>query len=811
MSELLQAVLDSEEKGDLRALISELRQQEKHYLLRNDILNIYREYCTKYQQPDKPDKFYAASHLGQLIYYTQEIIRENSNFCFIIRPKIASQEVYRLNADLSVEPLTVQELLDLRDGIQRGNKFHPQEGNLLELDFGPFYDYSPAIRDPKNIGKGVQFLNRYLSSKLFQDSKQWLESLLNFLHLHEYNGIQLLINHRIQSQQQLSQQVKKAIDFINNRPNDQPYEELRFSLQTMGFEPGWGNTAERVRDTLSILDELIDSPDPQILEAFISRIPMIFRIVLVSVHGWFGQEGVLGRPDTGGQVVYVLDQAKNLEKQLQEDVLLAGLAELNVQPQVIILTRLIPHSDGTLCNQRLEKVHGTENAWILRVPLREFNPHMTQNWISRFEFWPYLETFAIDAERELRAEFHGRADLIVGNYSDGNLVAFLLSRRMKVTQCNIAHALEKSKYLFSNLYWQDLEDKYHFSLQFTADLIAMNAANFIISSTYQEIVGTPDSIGQYESYKCFTMPDLYHVVNGIELFNPKFNVVPPGVNENYYFPYTRTQDRVASDSLRLGEMLFTLEDPQQIFGKLDNPSKRPLFSLARLDRIKNLTGLAECFGKSKELQQHCNLILIAGKLRVEESTDNEERDEIVKLYHIIDEYNLHGKIRWLGVRLSTNDSGEIYRIIADHQGIFVQPALFEAFGLTILEAMISGLPTFATQFGGPLEIIQNQVNGFYINPTNPEETADKILNFITKCEDNSEYWPKISQAAINRINSTYTWKIHTNKLLSLARIYGFWNFTSHEKREDLLRYIEALFYLIYKPRAQQLLEQHQQR
>jgi len=46
--------------------------------------------------------------------------------------------------------------------------------------------------------------------------------------------------------------------------------------------------------------------------------------------------------------------------------------------------------------------------------------------------------------------------------------------------------LEKSKYLFSNLYWQDLEEKY-FSLQFTADLIAMNAANFIISSTYQEI------------------------------------------------------------------------------------------------------------------------------------------------------------------------------------------------------------------------------------------------------------------------------------------------------------------------------------
>ncbi|MEC4815989.1 MAG: sucrose synthase [Scytonema sp. PMC 1069.18] len=806
MSELLQTVLDSEEKSDLRSLISEIRQQEKNYLLRNDILNLFREFCDKH---DKSEKFYTASNLSKLIYYTQEIIQEESSSCFIIRPKIASQEVYRLTADLSVEPMTVQELLDLRDRLV--SKYNPNEGDLLELDFGPFYDYSPVIRDPKNIGKGVQFLNRYLSSKLFQDAKQWLESLFNFLRLHQYNGVQLLINDRIKTQQQLSDQVKKAIAFVGDRTNDQPYEEFRLDLQMIGFEPGWGNTAGRVRETLSILDELIDSPDPQALEAFISRIPMIFRIVLVSAHGWFGQEGVLGRPDTGGQVVYVLDQAKNLEKQLQEDAMLAGLGGLNVQPKVIILTRLIPNSDGTLCNQRLEKVHSTENAWILRVPLREFNPSITQNWISRFEFWPYLETFAIDAEKELLAEFQGRPDLIVGNYTDGNLVAFLLSRRLGVTQCNIAHALEKSKYLFSNLYWQELEDKYHFSLQFTADLLAMNAAHFIISSTYQEIVGTPDSTGQYESLKCFTMPELYHVVNGVELFSPKFNVVPPGVNESCYFPYTRTEDRVESDRKRIEEMLFTLDDPSQIFGTLDDPNKRPLFSMARLDRIKNLTGLAECFGRSQELQEHCNLILVAGKLRVEESGDNEEREEIIKLYRIIEEYNLQGKIRWLGVRLTKSDSGEVYRVIGDRQGIFIQPALFEAFGLTILEAMISGLPTFATQFGGPLEIIQDRVNGFYINPTNLETTAEKVMDFVKRCEPNPNYWNEISQRGIERVYSTYTWKIHTTKLLTLARIYGFWNFISKENREDLLRYIEALFYLIYKPRAQQLLEQHKHR
>jgi sucrose synthase len=307
------------------------------------------------------------------------------------------------------------------------------------------------------------------------------------------------------------------------------------------------------------------------------------------------------------------------------------------------------------------------------------------------------------------------------------------------------------------------------------------------------------------------MPELYHVVSGIELFSPKFNVVPPGVNEAVYFPYSRTDDRLVSDRDRLEALLFTLDDPAQAYGKLDDPTKRPLFSMARLDRIKNLTGLAECFGQSQSLQERCNLILIAGKLRTEDSTDHEEISEIEKLYRIIDEYDLHGRIRWLGVRLPKADSGEIYRIIADHRGIFVQPALFEAFGLTILEAMITGLPTFATRFGGPLEIIQDQRNGFLINPTNHQEMASLLLDFIIRCDQNPDYWLEISRQGVDRVYSTYTWGIHTKRLLSLAKIYGFWNYNSQQQREDMLRYVESLFYLLYRPRAQALLDQHMQR
>lgn len=61
--------------------------------------------------------------------------------------------------------------------------------------------------------------------------------------------------------------------------------------------------------------------------------------------------------------------------------------------------------------------------------------------------------------------------------------------RLLENQGTIAHALEKTKYEDSDVKWKELDPKYHFSCQFMADTIAMNASDFIITSTYQEIAG----------------------------------------------------------------------------------------------------------------------------------------------------------------------------------------------------------------------------------------------------------------------------------------------------------------------------------
>jgi sucrose synthase len=805
MHDLIETVLAQEEQGDLLQLIAALKRSGKQYFLRNEILQAFSDYC---HQNQKPNYFYHTSALGKLVHLTHELIFVEDRIWAVVRPWVASQEVWSLKNDLTeLEQRTPQALLKVRDSllVRRDLGVNLEtEPQVLEIDMQPFYENLPTVHDPRSIGQGLEFLNRQLCNQVLTDPHYWLDALFRVLQGHQYDGKPLMINEQINSGEHLVEQIKNALELLSDRPADEAYEAVRMPLQALGFEPGWGNTVDRIQDTLELLSHLILNSEPAILEAFVGRIPAVFRVVLVSIHGWVTQEGEHARPETTGEVVYVLEQAVSLEQHLREEMHLAGLDGLGIHPHVVVLTRLIPNCQGTQCDLPLEKIAETQNAWILRIPFHpshSTNPsQIVEDWIPKSEIWSYLESFAMEAEKKLLDYFHNRPGLIIGNYSDGNLVASLLARRLNVTHCTIAHILEKPRHLFSDLYWQDMEAEHHFSAQFTADLISMNAADFIITSSYQEIVGTPDTLGQYESYKCFSMPNLYHVVDGINLFSPKFNRVPPGVNQKIFFPYSQTSDRIPSVRAKVHDLLFTQENPG-ILGHLEHPQKTPIFAIAPLVSSKNFTGLAECFGKSKELRSRCNLILITYTLDAAQAHLPEEAEAIHRLHHTIQQYDLQNHIRWIGIPCSSPDLGEAYRIIADYHGIFIHFSNFSAFSRTILEAMSSGLPTFVSEFGGSLEILGENQGHLQVNPTDLASTAERILEFMEECQLDSGYWQKSSDWAIQQIQNHYNWQLHSQHLLLLTKMYSFWNFIFPDNRQALLRYLDTLFHLVYKPRA----------
>ena len=734
--------------------------------------------------------------LQQAVRHFQEGVLQSPWAYFALREGAGRWRYLRMHQEQLVpERVSVSEFLALKEQFV---KPADDGGSVLEIDFEPFGRHVPRLQETRSIGQGVLHLNRHLASAMFTRPEIGHARLLNFLRMHTLDGRQLMLAPHIGEVEALRGALREALRQLEALDPETPWTAFAAPLGGLGFEPGWGATAARASETMGLLVDILEAPSPAVLEAFLARIPMISRLLIVSPHGYFGQDNVLGRPDTGGQVVYILDQVRALEREMRDRMAAQGV---QVDPRIVVVTRLIAEADGTTCNQPLEKIQGTDHAWIVRVPFHHPNGEIVRQWISRFEIWPYLETFATHAEREALAQLGGRPDLIIGNYSDGNLVASLLSTRLGVTQCNIAHALEQTKYLHSALYWEANDATYHFACQYTADLIGMNHADFIITSTYQEIAGTAHSIGQYESYRAFTLPGLYRVVNGIDLFDPKFNIVSPGADADIYFPYTDTARRLHSLMPEIERLLYAPDPGVPHRGRFDDPDKPMLFTMARLDRIKNLSGLTEWFGACERLAETANLLVVGGHVDATASTDEEEKAEIERMHALMERYRLDGRMRWLGARLDKNLAGELYRHVADRRGVFVQPALFEAFGLTLIEAMASGLPVFATRYGGPLEIIQPGVSGFHIDPNDGAAAATAIADFLQQCASEPPRWQRISDAALARVAARYTWKLYAERMMTLSRIYGFWKFVSNLEREEAGRYLQLFHHLQFRPLA----------
>jgi len=794
LEELLEAY-----REPIYLLFRRLKAMDRRFLLWSDLVHDYEEFCES-----EVGAVLLDTEMSPIMRHAQEAVVDEPFVSLAVRARVGRWQYVQIHTEeMRCRELTVSEYLDIKErlaaNIPQGDRY------VLEIDLSPFERGFPKLKDSRNIGRGVEFLNRHLSGRLFLDGGRGQTLLFDFLQVHQVHGHQLMLNGTLQDIEELREALRSATTLLETHTEESA--DLTRELRRLGFEPGWGRTPERITETMELLLDILEAPSPGNLEKFLARMPMIFSIAIVSPHGYFGQSNVLGKPDTGGQIVYILDQVRALEREMRESIHEQGL---DIEPQIVVLSRLIPEADGTTCDQRIEPILGTENARILRVPFRTYEEgEVIPQWISRFEVWPYLERYAIDAELELLAELGGmRPDFIVGNYSDGNLVASILAHRLGVTQCNIAHALEKTKYLLSDLHWQEHDTDHHFAAQYTADLMAMNTADFIITSTYQEIAGTEDSVGQYESYSSFSLPRLYRVVSGIDCFDPKFNIVSPGADARIFFPYF--DDARRPEELRKEIETMVYGSPDCAFrGLLTDQDKPLLFSMSRLDRIKNMAGLVEWYSQNDELREVANLLIVGGRLRPEESNDRDEREQIERTHWLFDECGLEGSVRWIEMQTDKTKVGEFYRFVADQRGAFVQPALFEAFGLTVVEGMVSGLPTFATRFGGPLEIIQDGRSGFHIDPTQGAEASQKMLDFFRACEKEPAVWDTISKAGIQRVDERYNWDLYASTLLKLSRIYGFWRYISSLERDETRRYLEMFYGLLLRPLSKRVLDQHQ--
>lgn len=101
--------------------------------------------------------------------------------------------------------------------------------------------------------------------------------------------------------------------------------------------------------------------------------------------------------------------------------------------------------------------------------------------------------------------------------------------------------------------------------------------------------------------------------------------------------------------------------------------------------------------------------------------DGDKRQEIEKLSQRL---GLSDNVVFIKPQLSTVNALAIMDVF------MFTPARREGMGLALLEAMASGKPVVATNVGGISSVIENNVNGFLVEPSRPELLAEPVLRLL---------------------------------------------------------------------------------
>ena len=129
-----------------------------------------------------------------------------------------------------------------------------------------------------------------------------------------------------------------------------------------------------------------------------------------------------------------------------------------------------------------------------------------------------------------------------------------------------------------------------------------------------------------------------------------------------------------------------------------------------------------------------------------------EEENVKKLSQeigISNNVRFEGNVEDVGVYLSQSD-------------IYVHTAFSESFGLVLLEAMGTGLPTVSLDNGGNNDIIQNGVNGYILPQPDAKLFADKIIGIF---QDRNLY-DTISQRGLESVKK-YDIQAYTSQLLNI--------------------------------------------
>ncbi len=433
-------------------------------------------------------------------------------------------------------------------------------------------------------------------------------------------------------------------------------------------------------------------------------------VLSLTVHGLVRATDIeLGRDaDTGGQVSYVVDQARALSNHPEIE-------------RVDVITRAVT-------DKRVDESYARPfepicpGAQIVRIP---FGP---RRYLRKETLWPHLDSFLDQLTRYIRMQ-ERTPDLIHGHYADAGYIGARLAKLLGVPFVFTGHSLGRVKKMRLETKGEASEKTYQFTSRIEAEERALETAALVIASTNQEVHE------QYEIYDHY-QPD-------------RMQVIPPGVDLTRFSPPGATwkPPAIAADLARF----------------LKDPSKPMVLALARADERKNFDGLIRAFGETEGLRDIANLVVIAGNRDDIGEMSAMPRRVLTQILTLIDRYDLYGSVAY-PKHHGSKDVPELYRLSAKTGGVFVNPALTEPFGLTLLEAAATGLPLVATNDGGPQDIVGTCNNGLLVDALDSTAIGKAIYDALS----DKERWTKWSQDGLEAVHANYSWDSHAYRYVQEA-------------------------------------------
>lgn len=469
-------------------------------------------------------------------------------------------------------------------------------------------------------------------------------------------------------------------------------------------------------------------------------------IAIINIHGLVrGHNIEMGRDaDTGGQTRYVIDLVKELSS--REDV------------EVDLFTRKVGDKRLSKDYQKQFEQLG-DRARIVRLPCGG------SKYIRKERLWQHLDEY-VDSLIEFFRSEKRVPDIIHGHYADGGYVASEIASYFHTPLVFTGHSLGRNKLEYlraSGVSDEKIEDYYAISTRIAQEERTIRRADMVITSTNYE---------REELYSSYENRDLM-----------KFQVVPPGLDLEKFFPYYHyeIQDPSITEDQKLAQFSM-MRELQRFFTA---PEKPLIMALCRPEARKNIDLLIEIYGKNKDLQAMANLAIIAGIRDDINSMEEGEKQVLTDMLLLMDRHDLYGKMAIPKHHNPERDVPELYRIAAMKRGVFVSAAALENFGLTFIEAAAVGLPFVGTDKGGVQDIRKNCESGLLVDISDHKAIHDAIYKILT----DTDQWNQLSTNGVERIRQVYNWKTHCDTYLTnLERVLV----EHREKKNPEARYERSL-------------------